>query len=163
MENIAVCFESSECQAKNIRIMMHFFNFIKLEVTWLDEVAEGLKLIISSADRLRNFFDGVCVDLLWKAKLNSAWEVIVQTMRQACYTLGVVAHQLIAPADEEEENKDDEKKKDKIDLSKLIIMQGGLESRFIPELSDKTKLMIEGFFKITQDDQLRDLALKPAE
>ena len=48
-------------------------------------------------------------------------------------------------------------------MSKLIIMQGGLESRFIPELSDKTKLMIEGFFKITQDDQLRDLALKPAE
>ena len=43
------------------------------------------------------------------------------------------------------------------------MLQGGLESRFIPELTDKTKQLIEGFFKITMDDELRDLAFKKAE
>lgn len=36
------------------------------------------------------------------------------------------------------------------------MLQGGLESKFIPELSDKTKELMVGFFKITQDDQLRE-------
>ena len=43
------------------------------------------------------------------------------------------------------------------------MLQGGLGGRFIPELSDKTKTLIAGFFKITQDDSLRDQALKTAE
>ena len=43
------------------------------------------------------------------------------------------------------------------------MLQGGLERRFIPELSDKTKQLIKGFFKITQDDELRDLSLKGAD
>lgn len=80
-------------------------------------------------------------------------------MRQALYTLGNVAHQLIAPADEEQP-KEEEKKDGKIELNKLVMLQGGLENRFIPELSDQTKTLIEGFFKITQDMQLRDLSLK---
>ena len=67
-----------------------------------------------------------------------------------CYTMGVIAHQLIAP-NEEEENKDEEKEKkaNKPDFNKLIMLQGGLKSCFIPELSDKSKTLIEGFFKIT--------------
>ena len=130
--------------------MAWFFNFIQLEVTWLDEVAEGLKNIVSATKNLRNFFDGLRVELLWKAKSVSAWDVIVQTMRQMCYTMGVIAHQLIAP-NEEEENKDEEKEKkaNKPDFNKLIMLQGGLKSCFIPELSDKSKTLIEGFFKIT--------------
>ena len=43
------------------------------------------------------------------------------------------------------------------------MLQGGLERRFIPELSEKSKQLIEGFFKITMDDELRDLALKKTE
>lgn len=72
-------------------------------------------------------------------------------MRQCLYTLGVVAHQLISPKDAEEEKKElTQKEKDnKVDFSKLTMLQGGLENRFIPELSNKTKEYIEGFFKIT--------------
>ena len=48
-------------------------------------------------------------------------------------------------------------------LSKLSIIKGGLESRFIPTFGDETKSLIEGFFKITQDQQLREYALKRPE
>lgn len=44
-------------------------------------------------------------------------------------------------------------------LVKLPIIKGGIETRFIPGLSKETKDLIEGFFKITQDVQLRELAL----
>ena len=63
---------------------------------------------------------------------------------------------MIAPQKSEEEEKKDKEKEEeeakkatKIDFKKLFLLQGGLESRFIPELSDKTKELIEGFFKIT--------------
>ena len=39
-------------------------------------------------------------------------------------------------------------------LSKLIVLSGGIESRFIPALSASTKLQIEGSFKITGDKDL---------
>ena len=41
-------------------------------------------------------------------------------------------------------------------------MQGGLENRFIPELSTETKRSIQGFFRITQDEQLKALAEQEA-
>ena len=163
LEHVAVCFDDSECQIKNIRIMAWFFNFIQLEVTWFDEVAEGLKNVIEASNSFRIFFDGLGIDLLWKAKSVSTWDVITQTMRQMSYTMCVIAHKLISPAEEEEKEEDKEKKAKKPDFEKLTMLQGGLESRFIPELSDKTKTLIEGFFKITQDNELRDLSLKKSE
>jgi hypothetical protein len=36
-------------------------------------------------------------------------------------------------------------------LSKLNVLQGGIEDRFIPGLSNSTKIQIEGSFKITGD------------
>ena len=67
--------------------------------------------------------------------------------------MGAVAHQLISPKEkdkkEEEEEKEKESKDKKIDFSKFVMLQGGLQSRFIPELSDKTKELMDGFFKIT--------------
>ena len=45
-------------------------------------------------------------------------------------------------------------------LSKLNILQGGIEARFIPALSQETKTQIEGSFKITNDKQLQQLALQ---
>ena len=44
-------------------------------------------------------------------------------------------------------------------LSKLIVLSGGIESRFIPALSAATKLQIEGSFKITGDKDLQKLTL----
>ena len=43
------------------------------------------------------------------------------------------------------------------------MLEGGIERRFIPELSDKTKELIVGFFNITMDDELRSLSTKKAE
>ena len=123
LEHVAACFESSECQLKNARIMTQYFNFIELEVTWLDEVAEGLKNTISAANRFRNFVDGLPVELLWKTKLASAHNTIVQTMRQSIYTMGVVAHKLINSKKEDEEDKEAaEKRGQKIDFSKLLML-----------------------------------------
>ena len=39
-------------------------------------------------------------------------------------------------------------------------MQGGIEGRFIPSLSDEIKKQIEGSFKITNDKKLQHLALQ---
>ena len=38
------------------------------------------------------------------------------------------------------------------ELAKLNILQGGIEPRFIPLLSNETKVQIEGSFKITNDE-----------
>jgi hypothetical protein len=48
-------------------------------------------------------------------------------------------------------------------INKLSIYQGGIENRFIPSLSNETKHMIEGFFKISNDENLRKFALASAE
>ena len=48
-------------------------------------------------------------------------------------------------------------------MSKLNILQGGIENRFIPGLSEVTKIQIEGSFKITGDKELQKLALSENE
>ena len=75
-----------------MRILAQTFNFMELEEGWLDAVAEGLKSIIAASNRVRNYIEGTGVDIHWKAKKAVVWNTIIQTMRQACYTLGVVAH-----------------------------------------------------------------------
>ena len=42
------------------------------------------------------------------------------------------------------------------------MLQGGIEDRFIPGLSEPTKLQIEGSFKITGDKELQRLSLADA-
>ena len=145
--------------------MVWFFDFIQLEVTWLDEVAEGLKHVITASHEYRNWVDSLPLELHSKLKALSSFKTIIETMRAFLYTTGVVAHQLILPRDSrsEEEKKKEETEQKKVDLKNLVLLHGGLESRFIPELSEKTKLLIEGFFKITNDVSLRDLALKRAD
>ena len=44
-------------------------------------------------------------------------------------------------------------------INKLSIYQGGIENRFIPNLSNETKHLIEGLFKISNDENLRKFAL----
>ena len=81
-------------------------------------------------------------------------------MLRTCYTVGVISAQLIG----RHESQDDEAKAaTKEVLSKLSIIKGGLESRFIPTFGEQTKSLIEGFFKITQDKQLREYAMKRPE
>ena len=47
-----------------------------------------------------------------------------------------------------------EKKEEDETLSTVNILQGGIENRFIPGLSETTKMQIEGSFKITGDKEL---------
>ena len=156
VENISICFDEDACQQKNLLIMIFFFNFIEIEITWFDEVAEGLKVAVEASHLVRNFVSGLPSNLTFKVQNSASWGRITLPMRQCIYTLGVIANQLIAPQKSEEEEKKEKEKEEeeakkatKIDFKKLFLLQGGLESRFIPELSDKTKELIEGFFKIT--------------
>ena len=69
-----------------------------------------------------------------------------------CYAIGIVTYRLVQlNKDESDERKN---------LSKLNILQGSIEPRFIPSLSQGTKEQIEGSFKITKDVQLQALATK---
>ena len=69
-----------------------------------------------------------------------------------CYAIGIVTYRLVQlNKDESDERKN---------LSKLNILQGSIEPRFIPSLSQETKEQIEGSFKITKDVQLQALATK---
>ena len=45
----------------------------------------------------------------------------------------------------------------------MYLYQGGIENRFIPSLSKETKHLIEGFFKISNDENLRKYALSAPE
>ena len=48
-------------------------------------------------------------------------------------------------------------------VRKLNILQGGIIDKFIPSLTEKTKKLIEGSFKITGDKQLQQYALTPKD
>ena len=72
-------------------------------------------------------------------------------LRQISYTIGWVAGRLI----QQKQDENDE-------LSKLNVLQGGIENRFIPDLSQPTKIQIEGSYKITGDKELQKLALQDA-
>ena len=53
--------------------------------------------------------------------------------------------------------------KDQVDLSKLELIQGGFDDRFIPSLSEKTKTQIEGSYKIVGKKALRRLSLEKTD
>ena len=43
-------------------------------------------------------------------------------MRQACYTLGIVANQLISPSSSNKDNDEERKQDEKIDFSKFLML-----------------------------------------
>lgn len=72
-----------------------------------------------------------------------------------------MANQLILPSKferEEQERKraaqEGKEKRQSVDFAKLDMLQGGIERRFIPELSEQSKQLIGSFFKITMDEEL---------
>lgn len=133
-----------------------FFTCYNVDVTWLDEIAEGLKNLTRS-------LNGVILNLMsiiWEkdpgaVKMKNDKLVIYLrcVLRQVSYSIGWVAGRLI----KKEKVSDDE-----VTLNKLNILQGGIENRFIPGLSQATKIQIEGSFKITGDKELQKLALTEA-
>ena len=135
------------------------FQVLPIATHWLDEVAEGLK---SSLQGLEHYT--LCTlntnPTLWgtlKSK-ESFIQEYEEMMMRTCYTVGRISAQLIGKkTDKDEEEPHIET------LSKLSIIKGGIESRFIPVFAQSTKNLIEGFFKITQDPQLRECALDRPE
>ena len=61
--------------------------------------------------------------------------------------------------EQEDDDEINKQKEVKELLNKIQIIKGGIESRFIPNFSQETKNLIEGFLKITQDKKLREYAL----
>ena len=78
-------------------------------------------------------------------------------VERTCYTIGVISSHLIQTEKQEEASDKDAALKET--LNKLPVIKGGIESRFIPSFDQKTKDLIEGFFKITKDTELREYAL----
>ena len=66
-DHFALCFDKRDSLMKSYRMMSIYFNFITVEVTWLDEIAEGLRNLISSAHSYRNMVDSLPDALSWKA------------------------------------------------------------------------------------------------
>ena len=138
-------------------LMLWYFDFIEVEISKLDEISKGLKIIITAMNAYFLFIKSLDPILYGKASLAKTTERIEYILRMACYTLGIVSNKLIT-SDDKEKEEEESATKSRIDFTKLIILQGGLENRFIPELSSGTKTMIQGFFRITQDEQLKALA-----
>ena len=104
----------------------------KSDILWLDECAEAL----------RNCAEGFDSYLLMKQNMLPAHRksleehdifhtLIESRQRMICYAIGVITYRLV------QLNKDESD--DKRNLSKLNILQGSIEPRFIPSLSVETK------------------------
>lgn len=106
----------------------------RAEEVWLDEIAEALKDCALALDA----YILMCENLPNPTKeyadilTNSFMQLVQETQRQVCHAIGFTSYRLML-LNEEESN---EGKK----MSKLNLLQGGIETRFIPSLSAETKL-----------------------
>jgi len=121
------------------------FCCLDVDITWLDEIAEGLKSVTSAVNGALLNFKRVRLEANPDLDMNgdSLVKFLQSALRQLTYTLGFVASRLIRLERSEGDT-----------LARLLILQGGVENRFIPELSELTKVQIEGSFKITGDMEL---------
>ena len=121
------------------------FCCLDVDITWLDEIAEGLKNVTSAVNGAILNFKRVRLEANPDLDMNgdSLVKFLQSALRQLTYTLGFVASRLIRLERSEGDT-----------LARLLILQGGVENRFIPELSELTKVQIEGSFKITGDMEL---------
>ena len=125
----------------------------KPDVTWLDEIAEALRNCVDGLNTYKIMRKNwpVKVDIKIIRRVNETEfkdidkinKLVDECMRSFNYSIGIISYRLMHLSKDE----DSEMKK----LSKLNILQGGIEPRFIPSLSHETKIQIEGSFKITQD------------
>ena len=100
----------------------------KPDVIWLDEIAEALK---NCAEGLNSYML-MYLNLPKKTqmrlnKIDTYRKIVEESLRSIGYSIGVISYRLILL------NKDDSE--DKKNLSKLNILQGGIEARFIPGLT----------------------------
>ena len=127
-----------------------------LKQFWLDEVAEGLRNATNSINHaviacFNNFKCGENNNENWLDQ-NYLQTFLGYRLRILSNIMGMIAHRLIKIEE-----------KGQSELSKLSILQGGLENRFIPVLTETTKQKIEGSFKILNDKQLRRVSMSKKE
>ena len=126
-----------------------------VDITWLDEIAEGIKNVATQLSNFTIFTQNLPVKIKKSFRLQDpASKFLCESLRQITYTIGVITQRLIKSEDGDSENAVLRS------LTKLNLLHGGIEDRFIPSLTDETKHQIEGSFKITNDQELRDFALK---
>ena len=130
-----------------------FFTAFEVDVTWLDEIAEGLRHATAAINNALLSVKSIRLESDPMLTLDDDELVVYlqNVLRQISYTIGWVAGRLI----QQKQDENDE-------LSKLNVLQGGIENRFIPDLSQPTKIQIEGSYKITGDKELQKLALQDA-
>jgi hypothetical protein len=133
------------------RVVLMFNLFMcshKPGVTWLDEVAEGLR---NCAEGLEGYtVMNKNMNYIGQKRLkdlDTFQRLVEESQRAICYSIGAVSYRLMLLSNEMSE----EQKK----VQKLNILQGGIEAHFIPSLSAETKTQIEGSFKITQSRALQ--------
>ena len=80
-ESMSLSFDQNHGMYRLFRMMTVFFNFIQVEVTWLDELAEGLRNVIASSHSFRNWIDSLPACLKWKASKVSPFSSIIELMR----------------------------------------------------------------------------------
>lgn len=150
---ISVLF-NAEKSIPRITLMYNIMmNAHKPDVIWLDEISEALKNTAEGLNAYLVMNQNLPLKVQARiSKIDSYGVIVRESLRAISYTIGVVAYRLILLSEDESQ--------DKKKLSKLNILQGGIEGRFIPSLSQETKTQIEGSFKITNDKQLQQLALQ---
>lgn len=127
----------------------------KVDVLWLDEAAEALRNCASALDSyllMKQNLPGAERRAL--DKIDTFGTLAGEVQRQFCYSIGVVANRLIQYSASEAD--------DKKNIAKLNILQGGVEPRFIPSLTQETKDQIEGSFKLTNEARMQKLAQQDA-
>jgi hypothetical protein len=104
----------------------------KPEVTWLDEISEALKNCAEGLNSYLIMYSNLPFQHQIRLKPIDKYRTVVdESLRTICYSIGALAYRLtLVSSEETEESKA---------LSKLNILQGGIEARFIPALSQETK------------------------
>ena len=124
----------------------------KPEVTWLDEASEALCNCATGYNSYllarQNTLPSVQSQL---DQNDSFYNGVLESQRKTIYAIGAICYHLVQLNKEEASERKN--------LSRLNILQGGIEPKFIPSLSSETKRQIEGSFKITNDTELQQLAL----
>jgi hypothetical protein len=111
---------------RSIMLFCLFFTSFEVDVTWLDEIAEGLKHATTAINNALLSVQSIRLESKPTFTMDNDELVIYlqNVIRQISYTIGWVSGRLIQQKQDENDT-----------LSKLNVLQGGIEDRFIPDLT----------------------------
>ena len=147
-------FDSEDSLPRTVLQFCHMIQAINIDENMLEMVAEALK---DCAQALESYIL-VSKQIPYEAaKLIQDKDLLLKLVneyqRTVCYTIGHIANRLIRV------NQYD-KKAEEYNLSRLTILQGGIEQHLLPGLSPDTKKKISASLACSQNKQLKKLALQ---